>query len=244
MPVELFNIEKGYYVFSKGNYETEKHAHYAIEIVCCTSGSFNITTGLSEYTNLKSVIIPSNLPHSFSCINAECNLLFLDPLSDIGIYFLQQYNLASQKSVIVNSAGLDQFHNKGAFDIALMLDKAKTNSTGQTDFRISACIETVNALVADQKLTVSQLAKASFLSGSRLAHLFKKQLGISVHQYILWKKILLAVLKSREGYSLTECAHYVGFSDSSHFNKVFYKMFGVTPFFGLKDQQVYGEGNK
>jgi AraC-like DNA-binding protein len=93
----------------------------------------------------------------------------------------------------------------------------------------------MNTLVADEKLTVSKLSSASFLSESRLAHLFKKQLGISVHQCILWKKILLAVLKSREGYSLTECAHYVGFSDSSHFNKVFYKMFGVNPFFVLKD---------
>jgi len=103
------------------------------------------------------------------------------------------------------------------------------------DFRISKCIQAINSLVTNEKLTVSELARASFLSESRLAHLFRKQLGISVHQCILWKRILLAVLKSREGYSLTECAHYVGFSDSSHFNKVFYKMFGVNPFFVLKD---------
>ena len=199
MPIELFNIEKGYSVFSHGYYETEKHTHYAIEIVFCTEGSFDISTNLSDYTNIKSVIIPSNIPHRFSCLHATCNLLFLDPLSDIGIYFLQQYHLASQ-----------------------------------IDFRISTCIQTISAN-SDDKLTLAQLSRTSFLSESRLAHLFKKQLGISVHQCILWKKILLAVLKSREGYSLTECAHYVGFSDSSHFNKVFYKMFGVNPFFVLKD---------
>ena len=235
MSIELFNIDKGYAVFSKGNYETDKHSHYAIEIVFCTEGSFSVTTNVSEYANIKSVIIPSNLPHSFSCINAECNLLFLDPLSDIGTYFLQQYNLASQNNIIINPSELNQFHKKSEFDISLMLNKAKTNCTGDLDFRISKCIETMNALIADEKLTVAKLSRASFLSESRLAHLFKKQLGISVHQCILWKKILLAVLKSREGYSLTECAHYVGFSDSSHFNKVFYKMFGVNPFFVLKD---------
>ena len=234
MSVELFNIDKGYSVFSDSDYETAKHSHYAIEIVCCTEGSFSVTTNVSEYANLESVIIPSNISHSFSCINATCNLLFLDPLSDIGMYFLQLYDLASQKSIIVNPPGLNQFHEKGTFDIPLMLNSAKTNRTRQIDFRISKCIETINSFT-DHKLTVSQLSKASFLSESRLAHLFKKQLGISVHQCILWKKILLAVLKSREGYSLTECAHYVGFSDSSHLNKVFYKMFGVNPFFALKD---------
>ena len=116
-----------------------------------------------------------------------------------------------------------------------MLHQAKTNRIRDVGFRISKCIEIISSRATDFKLTVSQLSRASFLSESRLAHLFKKQLGVSVHQCILWKKILLAVLKSREGYSLTECAHYVGFSDSSHFNKVFYKMFGVTPFFVLKD---------
>jgi len=233
--LELFNIDKVYSVFSKGNYETVKHSHYAIEIVFSREGSFNMTTDLSEYTNIKSVIIPSNLPHSFSCINATCNLLFLDPLSDIGLYFLREYDLPSQKIIIIDPPGLNRFHKNGEFDISLILNKVKTSHNRQLDFRISKCIETMSSLVTDQKLTISQLSRASFLSESRLAHLFKKQLGISVHQCILWKKILLAVLKSREGYSLTECAHYVGFSDSSHFNKVFYKMFGVNPFFVLKD---------
>ena len=233
MPIELFNIDDGYVVFSKGNYETTRHSHYAIEIVFSTEGSFSITTNC-EHANIKSVIIPSNLPHSFSCLNATCNLLFLDPLSEIGTYFLHQYDLASQKNIIVNAPELNQFHKKGKFDISLILNSA-TNCTRQIDVRITTCIQTISSPVIDNKLTVSQLSKAAFLSESRLAHLFKEQLGISVHQCILWKKILVAALKSREGYSLTECAHYAGFSDSSHFNKIFYKMFGVNPFFALKD---------
>ncbi len=235
MPVELFDIDKGYAVFTKGSYETMRHSHYAIEIVFATEGLFSITTSHSEYANIESVIIPSNLPHSFNCINATCNLLFLDPLSEIGMYFLQQYDLVSQKNIIVDPTQLNQFHKNGEFDISRMLHNAKTNTTRPLDFRISKCIQIISSPVTDLKLSVSQLSKVLFLSESRLAHLFKKQLGISVHQCILWKKILLAVLKSREGFSLTECAHYVGFSDSSHFNKVFYKMFGVTPFFVLKD---------
>ncbi len=234
MPIELFNIDKGYSVFSRGHYETEKHTHYAIEVVFCTEGSFDITTHQIEYTNIQSVIIPSNIPHRFSCLQATCNLLFLDPLSGPGIYFLQKYHLASQKSIIINPPGLNPFHKNGQFDLPLILDHAKINPAPDIDFRISTCLEAMNAH-SDHKLTVSQLSKDSFLSESRLAHLFKKELGISIHQCILWKKILLAVLKSREGYSLTECAHYAGFSDSSHFNKVFYKMFGVNPFFVLKD---------
>jgi AraC-like DNA-binding protein len=233
--VELFNFNDGYGVYSNSNYKTAKHSHYAIEIVFSTGGSFCIKTNLSNYTDLKSVIIPSNLTHSFSCINATCNLLFVDPLSDIGIYFIQQYDLTSLKDVIVNPSDLSRFYKKDKFDISLILKCAQSNHIKSMDYRILNCVREINSHVTDEKITLLQLSKASFLSESRLAHLFKEQLGISVHQCILWKKIFLAALKSREGYSLTECAHYLGFSDSSHFYKVFHKMFGVNPFFVLKD---------
>jgi AraC-like DNA-binding protein len=232
--IELFNIEEAYAVFSKSNYATKRHSHYALEIVYCTEGSFSIVTDHANYTNLQNVVIPPNLRHAFSCMNATCNLLFLDPLSETGRYFMQQYHLASVKDILVNLSELEQFHTNGKFDIPLIAERAKTSMVEELDSRILNCIEAINSLFANQKVTLSQLSDVSFLSEGRLSHLFKKQLGISVHQYILWKKITLAVLKSREGFSLTECAHYVGFADSSHFNKVFFKMFGIKPFFVLK----------
>ena len=234
MPIELFDIDKGYTVFSKSDYKTSRHAHYAIEVVCCTEGAFNITTGYSKYTNIHSVIIPSNLPHRFSCAHAECDLLFADPLSAIGKYFMQQYKLAAQNDVIVCPPGINKLYKNGSFDISLMLKNAETIGNSGIDSRILTCIRAIDSHATDYNMTLSQLSKISFLSESRLSHLFKEQLGISVHQYILWKKILLAVSRSRQGYSLTASAHYAGFSDSSHFHKVFYKMFGIYPFFVLK----------
>jgi AraC-like DNA-binding protein len=234
-PVPLeFNIEKGYAIFSQSDYKTARHAHYAIEIVICTEGTFEITTKHKRHSNIKSVIIPPNLPHSFSCIGATCNLLFIDPLSATGRYFIQQFRLASRDDILIDPPELDHLHNKGKFDMPRILKTAETKSGGNTDPRVLTCIDAINSFVADHNVTVSQLAKASFLSPSRLAHLFKEQLGISVRQCILWKKIMLAVAKSREGYSITAAAHYAGFADSSHFNKVFNKMFGIKPFFVLK----------
>ncbi|SEW52758.1 helix-turn-helix domain-containing protein [Chitinophaga arvensicola] len=234
MSIALLNIEKGYATFSRSNYTTRKHAHYAIEIVYCTEGDFTITTSEGSYPHLKNVIIPPNLQHSFSCVNATCQLLFLDPLSDIGRYFMQQFQLTSPAHISMNLPELEPFHPTGATDLAQVLENAATGATTGIDSRILQCVDTINAFFADQKLSVAQLSGSSFLSAGRLSHLFKAQLGISVHQYILWKKISLAVLKAEQGYSLTECAHHVGFTDSSHFNKVFYRMFGLKPFFVLK----------
>lgn len=232
--IELYNLDKGYGVFSKSDYYTKKHAHYAIEIVCCSEGSFNVETNHHHYTGLNNVIIPPNLRHNFNCSNATCELLFLDPLSAMGRYFMQQFKLASLKDVRVDIPELHRFLENGKFNISEILNHAEKCVAGNIDDRILNCVQQIDTLFTSDKVTVSQLSEIAYLSESRFTHLFKKETGISVHQYLLWKKISLAVLRSREGYSLTACAHYVGFADSSHFNRAFYKMFGLKPFFVLK----------
>ncbi|HEY4198280.1 MAG TPA: AraC family transcriptional regulator [Mucilaginibacter sp.] len=234
MAIEFFDFENVYAVFSKSNYATKRHSHYALEIVCCREGTFTVTSDRKKHDNLRSVIIPPNLPHSFSCINATCNLLFLDPLSALGSYFMQRYHLASHKDVVSDVSESGLFHKEGEFDIAQLLSSAKKNAFGDLDERVINCIKAIETLFIDQNIKLSELSDVSFLSEGRLSHLFKEQLGISVHQYILWKRIILAVSKSRKGASLTECAYAVGFADSSHFSKAFVKMFGIKPFFVLK----------
>ena len=234
MGIEFFDFENVYAVFSKSNYATKRHAHYALEIVCCKEGTFTVATDGKKYENLRNVIIPPNLSHSFSCIDATCNLLFLDPLSAIGSYFMQRYHLASLKDVLFNVSESELFHKEGEFDISQLLHSAKKDAYENLDSRIVNCVKAIEALFTDQNVTLSELSDVSFLSEGRLSHLFKEQLGISIHQYILWKKIILAISKSRMGSSLTTCAHAVGFADSSHFSKAFVKMFGIKPFFVLK----------
>ncbi|MBV7533114.1 AraC family transcriptional regulator [Chitinophaga sp. sic0106] len=231
MPVEIFNLDQGYAVFSKSNYQTRKHAHYLIEVVYSKTGTFSISTAAGEFTQLTNAILPPNLSHSFNCLQADCDLLFVDPLSPAGRYFMQAFPLAN---LLTNNSDLEPFHNSEGVNIPLLLHYAGTPDNSHLDGRIQQCLTTIDALAHTNTLTLSQLSRTSYLSEGRLSHLFKKQLGISVHQYILWKRLMIAVLKSREGWSLTACAHEVGFTDSSHFTRVFYKMFGIKPFFALK----------
>lgn len=227
MSIALLDIDKGYALFSKSDYETRKHAHYVIEIIYSTTGTFSVETHHGRYTHLSNAIIPSNLQHRFSSLKATCQLVFLDPLSLPGRYIRQHYQLHLQKDVLCNVPGLERFYNEGVFTVPQV-------PLEPLDERIQTCLQTIDAQVASHKITLPQLSETSFLSEGRLSHLFKKQLGISVHQYVLWKRMQLAIMKSREGCSLTACAHHVGFTDSSHFIRVFNKMFGIRPFFALK----------
>ncbi|SHL60648.1 transcriptional regulator, AraC family [Chitinophaga jiangningensis] len=234
MPVEIFNLDQGYAVFSNSNYQTRKHAHYLIEVVFSHTGTFSISTAAGEFTGLTNAILPPNVTHSFDCLHATCDLLFLDPLSPAGRYFMQAFTLYQSNSPVTNHPDLDAFHVGAGVNIPLLLQRAGTPDNSHLDERIRQCLRTIDALAHTNHLTLTQLSKASYLSEGRLSHLFKNQLGISVHQYILWKRLMMAILKSRQGSSLTACAHDAGFTDSSHFTRVFYKMFGIKPFFALK----------
>jgi AraC-like DNA-binding protein len=76
---------------------------------------------------------------------------------------------------------------------------------------------------------INLLAKEIFLSESRLRYLFKNIVGISLHRYIIWNRVMLAINKILNGSTISEAALDCGFLDSSHFHKILLKMFGISP---------------
>ena len=76
---------------------------------------------------------------------------------------------------------------------------------------------------------LADLAAMVHLSESRLAHLFRGDVGIPVRQYRLWARIGYALGHVKRGRSLTEAAHGAGFADSAHFCRICRRMFGSAP---------------
>ncbi len=82
----------------------------------------------------------------------------------------------------------------------------------------------------DTPLTLSDVARAACLSVSRLSHLFKEQLGVTIIDYItnarieMAKNLLIATNKS-----CTEVCFEVGYSNQSYFTRTFKNVAGMTP---------------
>lgn len=80
------------------------------------------------------------------------------------------------------------------------------------------------------RITVEELSAHADLSPSYLSRLFKKELNVSVSDYICEMKIEKAQhLLRYSDYSLVEIANYLAFSSQSHFIQTFKKLTGVTP---------------
>ncbi|MEN8127028.1 MAG: PocR ligand-binding domain-containing protein [Planctomycetota bacterium] len=82
----------------------------------------------------------------------------------------------------------------------------------------------------DQPLTLADLAKATHLSVSRLAHLFREQMGITPVDFLTnirinnAKRMLLTT-----DHNCTRICYDVGYNNQSYFTRVFKQIVGATP---------------
>jgi two-component system response regulator YesN len=82
----------------------------------------------------------------------------------------------------------------------------------------------------DKSITLAEIARASHLSGSRLAHIFKEQMGITIIDYLTGvrieraKQLLLATEQS-----CTEICFQIGYNNQSYFTRTFKDIVGMPP---------------
>ena len=82
----------------------------------------------------------------------------------------------------------------------------------------------------NKPITLAEVAKASHLSVSRLAHIFKEQMGITIIDYLTSvrieraKQLLLATDQN-----CTEICFEVGYNNQSYFTRTFKGLVGMTP---------------
>ena len=101
--------------------------------------------------------------------------------------------------------------------------------TGQTLKPVSDCVEYVYSHIRE-RITVDDLADVTGVSASYLSRLFKRELGISISDYIREQKLRKAenLLRFSE-MSLVEIGEYLSFASQSHFIQIFRSYFGMTP---------------
>ena len=94
--------------------------------------------------------------------------------------------------------------------------------------RISEVIRYINAHI-QEPLPLDDLAERFFISKYTLLHDFKNYANISVHQYILYKRILFAQQLMQRGVSPGTAARQSGFNDYAGFYRAFVRQNALTP---------------
>ncbi len=97
------------------------------------------------------------------------------------------------------------------------------------DPRINALCEYLNNNIAED-ITIDALAKMVFLSPSRLAHLFRHEMGETILSWREKQRVNRArgLMQSTE-LSITNIAQAVGYGDAMYFSRIFRRHNGIPP---------------
>lgn len=189
----------------------------------CIRNAFTNPEGMgilstNPLTNIKYHFVITVAMITRHCVNAGMELEQAYRLSDF--YILQLDSCTSIQAI-------SKLHDNMALDFTgKMLVLKNRNIISKS---ITLCSEFIYNHI-NERITIDDLAEYTNLSPSYLSRLFKKELGISISDYIRQKKIEKAQnLLKYSDFTLIEIANYLAFSSQSHFIQIFKKIVGLTP---------------
>ena len=112
-------------------------------------------------------------------------------------------------------------------DLILRRKDATGEEAAQNE-TVRRAVEYINANMAGE-LTIQAVAQACSVSPSSLSHIFRKEMCISLHKFIVKKRLIHARQRICAGEPATVAALESGFQDYSGFYKQYKKMFGALP---------------
>jgi two-component system, response regulator YesN len=121
-----------------------------------------------------------------------------------------------------------------------LIEEYKNISTTQRHSGFSKKIQLIMNYIHDhyqKDLSIEMIGESLSISGDHLRHLFKKETGRTILDYLTWFRIERAKkLLEGEEYKVYEVAEMVGYKTSQYFSMVFKKWTGFTPI-EYKDQR-------
>lgn len=144
--------------------------------------------------------------------------------------------LVTQIDEIIRNAHLtspaEQMLNRCRMAMLLVSICQCIDDTAEEKLSTTNQIHQVVAYINDhlnESLTLDELAAKFYVSKYYLLHAFKEYANLSVHQYIISKRIIHAQILLKDGVSPGEAARDSGFNDYAGFYRAFVKQTGMTP---------------
>jgi AraC family transcriptional regulator len=158
------------------------------------------------------------------------NLKFRDPL-------IEQMGIALKTELEVGGIESKLYAESMAISLSAHLSRRYTSRSQELkDYRKGLPPSQLKQAIGyiqdnlDRDLSLEELSKILHISPHYFAHLFKRSIGLSPHQYIIKCRIEKAkqLLQQRE-LSLIEVCQQVGFQSQSHFTRLFRQHTQTTP---------------
>lgn len=224
--------------------DNDGHAHHALQVSVGLEDTLSLQAPPDRrWRRYLAVATAPDQPHRLRC-SGPIAQIYIDPGTSAGRTLRQQMGDARVQPVNIEDAagfaaamgqaGSGQLDPAGllrAIDgiiagIIAGIDPVPRGSW--IDPRVQQALTEVHAS-AGRRAPLPVLAGQVHLSPSRLAALFRHDIGIPLRRYLLWLRLIDAVEALAAGADLTRAAHHAGFADSAHLSRTFRRMFGMPP---------------
>lgn len=225
-----------------------KHQHPLIQLIAGVNGPYLWKDDDGNWIEKDVLLVSPNHSHECNAAGQKVVIISIDPESVLGEFIKYQY--LDAKPIV------DFSFKYGQFDITKLMEllmnnnwndihqsiktlfefDSKTSVSTKKDERIQNVLDYISHNI-DSEISTKTLMDVSYLSESRLLHLFKELMGLPIRNYILWCRIQIAFNQILEGNSLTQAAYYAGFSDQAHLTRTFVKTIGLPPSSLLKNSK-------
>ncbi|MBQ8003062.1 MAG: AraC family transcriptional regulator [Clostridia bacterium] len=121
-----------------------------------------------------------------------------------------------------------------------LINKLLYNQQGERkaeNERVSAAKDYINSHLSEN-LALDAIAEASYTDRFYLSHLFKKEMGISITDYIGMQRIAMAKKLISQGGNASKIYSECGFNDYSSFYRAFKKLSGKSPAEFFKNKKI------
>ena len=174
-----------------------------------------------------------NQNNSFT--NMKTNLMIFDKLCNreavkAGVDLLLAYKISNNIKFYINKVSLSSEIRYVAQKILTTYAKAvKDYTLLNHSSNIKKIILYIRKNLTN-KISLDDIASDLFITKEHLSRLFKKEMGITISEYIIKTKILEAknLLKETD-YNILDIAVLLNFANSSHFSNSFKKITGLSP---------------
>lgn len=225
MKIRSFNTDTGIYHFELDQLEAEWHAHPAMEVILTSGNNLQLETDDQSYEGLAFAIIDANVRHKvYSNHAVQLWMIEGSTASLQALYTSQQLLLEKGVYARKGRASLN--------DLPGQISRLQESQEliYNLDPRVRRCLDHFKTKEISYPDMMRSLQAETHLSESRLSHLFKKEMGLSLKKYLVWSRLreTIQYVLSEET-SLYEAGLKSGFFDQAHLSRAFKQMLGLSP---------------
>lgn len=213
--------------YVKRNYDTEDRFLSIVERGDVEAAQlFDTTEIMKELPKRSHTDMLRNTKTRLTILNTLCNRAAIKG----GITIFLGHQISTNYGIMIENM-------RSAFDSAeLERNILVSYSTAVQNYSLSKHSKTVAKAITyirrniTSRITLDGICDATFVTKEHLARMFKKDMSVSVMDYVNLVKIHEAKkMLTHKGYTITDIAQNFAFSNSSHFSRIFHKIEGMTP---------------